>query len=210
MENQDQNFIEFFRESFPDKFRIEDVLTPQQIATARQLSSEIGQDLDIAAQGLRDLPTASRAKYGGGVRESVREAMQPGMKNAFARVLIRARQAPGTSLGISTDQIAGSIANEIQDSAMRSLVPALTSPQAASTLLGVRSASNKMADVINRFSPGARAAFGQALQQSVRGGAQPVPAAPALADINEGALNQYDEFGNPLFDEQGNYIGPRR
>ena len=32
---------------------------------------------------------------------------------------------------------------------------------------------------------------------------------PETGDMFEGALNEYDEFGNPLFDERGNYIGPR-
>ena len=208
MENQDQNFIEFFRESFPDKFRIEDVLTPQQIATARQLSSEIGQDLDIAAQGLRDLPTASRAKYGTGVRESVREAMQPGMKNAFARVLIRARQAPGTSLGISTDQIAGGIANEMQERAMRHLVPALASPQAALRLLGQRSAANRIAEMMNRVPPSARLAGSQATQRF-----QAAPAAISVPEVDlpseYGPLTGSVTYDPADFDQFGNYIGPR-
>ena len=203
MANEDPDFISEF---FPGKLRIEDVLSPQQMATARQLNSEIAADLDIAATALRNLPTASRTKYGTGVREGVREAMQPGMKNAFARVLIRARQAPGTSLGISTDQIAGGIANEMQERAMRHLVPALASPQAASRLLAQRPSSNVLADMVNRVPSSVRLAGTQDAQRL-----EGVPAAiPAPAGMFEGSLNEYDEYGNPLFDEQGNYIGPRR
>lgn len=203
LNNEDPDFI---REFFPDKFRIEDVLSPQQMDTARRLNSEIAADLDVAATGLRNLPTASRAKYGTGVRESVREAMQPGMKNAFARFLIRQRQTPGTSMAISSDQIAGGIANEIQERAMRHLVPALASPQAASRLLAQRSSSNVLAGMVNRAPPSVRLAGTQAAQRF-----QSAPAAtPAPAGMFEGTLNEYDEYGNPLFDEQGNWIGPRR
>ncbi len=189
MANQDKGFIDLIREVFPDKLRIEDALTPQQIATARRLNSEIGQDLDIAATDLRNLPTASRAKYGDGVRESVREAMMPGMKNAFARVLIRGRQIPNTSLGISSDQIAGNIAQELQDRALGHLVPALASPQAASRLLSQRSTANTLANMMNRVPPSARLAGSQAVQR--------FQAAPSVIPV-------------PIdYDEYGNYIGPR-
>lgn len=202
MANQDKGFIDLIREVFPDKLRIEDALTPQQIATARRLNSEIGQDLDIAATDLRNLPTASRAKYGRGVGESVREAMMPGMKNAFARVLIRGRQIPNTSLGISSDQIAGNIAQELQDRALGHLVPALASPQAASRLLSQRSTANTLANMMNRVPPSLRLAPSQAVQR--------FQAAPSVIPVPIGYVQGRDAYGEPFYvDEQGNYIGPR-
>ena len=187
MANQDKGFIDLIQEVFPDKLRIEDALTPQQIATARRLNSEIGQDLDIAATDLRNLPTASRAKYGRGVGESVREAMMPGMKNAFARVLIRGRQIPNTSLVISSDQIAGNIAQELQDRALGHLVPALASPQAASRLLSQRSTANTLANMMNRVPPSLRLAPSQAVQR--------FQAAPSVIPVPIG----YDAYGEPLY-----------
>lgn len=200
MANQDKGFIDLIREVFPDKLRIEDALTPQQIATARRLNSEIGQDLDIAATDLRNLPTASRAKYGAGVGESVREAMMPGMKNAFARVLIRGRQVPNTSLGISSDQIAGNIAQELQERALGHLVPALASPQAASRLLSQRSTANTLANMVNRVGPLDTLAATQA--------AQSFRAAPPVVEVDLPGGDM--PFGNINYDEFGNYIGPRR
>ena len=184
MSNDDPDFI---REFFPDKLRIEDVMTPDQMDVARRLNREIGQDLDIAATDLRNLPTASRAKYGAGVRESVREAMMPGMKNAFARVLIRGRQIPNTSLGISSDQIAGNIAQELQDRALGHLVPALASPQAASRLLSQRSTANTLANMMNRVPPSARLAGSQAVQR--------FQAAPSVIPVPI----DYDAYGEPLY-----------
>lgn len=194
----------------PGRYDINVELFGSQLPVAQRLAREIGEQVDVAATGMEGMPTSLRLSHGAGARARVMEDLQPGMRNRFARLFVRPDVLPGVSGSLAADQIARGVSQMVSENAMRSMVPALTSPQAASALLGVRSASNKMAEIVNRLSPGARAAFGQALQQSVRRAAQPVPAAPALSVINEGALNQYDEFGNPLFDEQGNYIGPRR
>lgn len=194
----------------PGRYDINVELFGSQLPVAQRLAREIGEQVDVATTGMEGMPTSLRLSHGAGARARVMEDLQPGMRNRFARLFVRPDVLPGVSGSLAADQIARGVSQMVSENAMRSMVPALTSPQAASALLGVRSASNKMAEIVNRLSPGARAAFGQALQQSVRRAAQPVPAAPALSVINEGALNQYDEFGNPLFDEQGNYIGPRR
>lgn len=210
MAGKDPDFVsKFFG---PGRFDINVELFGSQLPVAQRLAREIGEQVDVATTGMEGMPTSLRLSHGAGARARVMEDLQPGMRNRFARLFVRPDLVPGVSGSVAADQIARGVSQMVSENAMRSLVPALASPQAASNLLGVRSASNRMAEFVNRLGPATRAALGQALQQSVRGGAQPVPAAPAapMPMIGEGSLNEYDEFGNPLFDEQGNYIGPRR
>jgi hypothetical protein len=206
MTNQDPDFV---KEYFPDAVRIEDALPPDLLDTARQLNRQIAADLDVSGGGLRELPRELRGGLPTGARRRVEAALEPGL-SPFARGVFNVTgRVPGISGGgIAAEQTAREYAQQMAENAMRSLVPALRSPQAASNLLGVRSASNRMAEFVNRLGPGMRAALGQALQQSARGGVQPVPAAPALPEVDLPGGDM--PFGNINYDEFGNYIGPRR
>ena len=182
MTNQDPDFV---KEYFPDAVRIEDALPPDLLDTARQLHRQIAADLDVSGGGLRELPRELRGALPTGARRRVEAALEPGL-SPFARGVFNITgRVPGISGGgIAAEQTAREYSQQMAANAMRSLVPALASPQAASNLLDVRSTSNAMADFVNRLGPGLRAALGQALQQSARGAAQPIPAAPALPEID--------------------------
>ena len=206
MAGKDPDFVsKFFG---PGRFDINVELFGSQLPVAQRLAREIGEQVDVATTGMEGMPTSLRLSHGAGARARVMEDLQPGMRNRFARLFVRPDLVPGVSGGVAADQIARGVSQMVSENAMRSLVPALASPQAASNLLGVRSTSNVMADFVNRLGPRLRAALGQALQQSARGAAQPVPAAPALPEIDVPGADR--PFSNIDYDEYGNYIGPRR
>jgi len=235
MNNEDPEFVSEF---FPGELNVNNVLTPAQRDTARKLNREIAQEFDIEAAGLRSLPTRLRRAHMTGAKSRAEEAMQPGMKNMLARLLIRARSgAIGGS--IAPEQIAGAIAQEVQDRAMRHLVPALADPQAAARLLAQRPTPNRLADIVNRVPPAAPLMASQATQ---RFQAAPAAAEAVVPMIGEGQVllgfgigaggEQYPIYGaagtqlpdvnlpdisgegrpfsNINYDEYGNYIGPRR
>lgn len=203
------NDPDYVRDFFgPGRYDINVEMFGSQLPAAQRLSAMEGAGLDVAATNLRNLPQYERGPLAAGVRRNVLEMMQPGM-NMMGRLFFRAPNVvPGASAAVNASNLEQAIANRMAVSTMRHLAPALASPQEAARLLGERSTADRVAAVINRMSPEARMATIQTAQQIMA--RQPVPAEPALSVINEGALNQYDEFGNPLFDEQGNYIGPRR
>lgn len=206
MAGKDPDFVsKFFG---PGRFDINVELFGSQLPVAHRLAREIGEQVDVATTGMENMPTSLRLSHGAGARARVMEDLQPGMRNRFARLFVRPEVLPGVSGTVAADQIARGVSQMVSENAMRSLVPALASPQAASNLLGVRSTSNVMADFVNRLGPRLRAALGQALQQSARGAAQPVPAAPALPEIDVPGADR--PFSNIDYDEFGNYIGPRR
>jgi len=84
----------------------------------------------------------------------------------------------------------------------------------ASRAVSNRMASNRMAAITNRVrgTPEKRIpAVPIAAQSMLPAVNLPslAPARPEDGSMFEGTLNEYDEYGNPLFDEHGNYIGPR-
>lgn len=194
----------------PGRYDINVELFGSQLPVAQKLAQSIRASRDVATGGMDAMPASLKLSFGAGARSRVAEAFQPGLRNVFARGLSRiAAGAPGVyGGGVAADQLAREVSQQISENAMRHLVPALTSPQGATRLLGVRSASNAMADFINRLGSAQRAALGQALQQTAVGAAQPVPAAPALPEIDVPGADM--PFSNINYDEYGNYIGPRR
>jgi hypothetical protein len=188
----------------PGRYDINVELFGSQLPVAQRLAGEIGEQVDVATAGMAGMPTSLRLSHGAGARARVLEDLQPGMRNRFARFFVRPDLVPGVSGGVAADQIARGISQMVSENAMRSLVPALASPQAASRLLGQQSTANRMAQSINRLSPAVRAALGQALQQSARGAAQPVPVAPA-APVPIG----YDAYGELLYLPEDEFVGPR-
>jgi hypothetical protein len=84
----------------------------------------------------------------------------------------------------------------------------------ASRAVSNRMASNRMAAITNRArgTPEKRIPAVQIAAQSMLPAVNLpslAPEGPEDGSMFEGALNEYDEYGNPLFDERGNYIGPR-
>jgi hypothetical protein len=86
----------------------------------------------------------------------------------------------------------------------REVGQAYTSGPAMRDILNTFHGSARISEQISRLPASVRNAFAQALIQQGVG-----PNETVAPMIGEGALNEYDEFGNPLFDERGNYIGPR-
>jgi hypothetical protein len=211
MAGNDPDFVsKFFG---PGRYDINVELFGGQLPVAQKLAGEIRASRDVASTAMSNMPPSLRLAHGTGARSRVAEAFQPGLRNVFARGLSRvAGGMPGMyGGGVAADQLAREVSQQISENAMRHLVPALVSPQGATRLMGAQSTANRMAQFINRLNPTQRAALAQTMQQGAMGVVQPVPAGPAseAPDMFEGALNEYDEFGNPLFDERGNYIGPR-
>jgi hypothetical protein len=222
MRGDDEDYVAKFFDD-PSRYDINVELFGSQLPVAHKLAGEIRAQRAVAATGQDVLAPSQKLGFRSGAQARVNEAFQPGMKNVFARGLSRMFSgATGIyGSGVAGDQMAREVSQQISQNAMRELVPGLASPQTAASMLGVRSSSNKIAQIVNSLNPAQRAVLGQALTQGTVGAVQPVPAAPALPRqgvgpnetvapmIGEGALNEYDEFGNPLFDEYGNYIGPR-
>lgn len=193
MAGQDPDFVsKFFG---PGRYDINVELFGSQLPVAQQLAGEIRATRAVAATGQEALAPSQKLGFRSGAQARVNEAFQPGMKNIFVRGLSRVLGGvPGVyGGGVAADQMAREMSQQISQNAMRELAPGLVSPQRAADMLGIRSSSNKIAQIVNSLSPAQRAVLGQALVQGVPAALAPVPAAPARPD----------------FDEFGNYIGPR-
>lgn len=81
----------------------------------------------------------------------------------------------------------------------RQIAEAFTSGQAMNRMLQTVPASARISEQFSRLPSSIRNMIAQSI----------INRPPPQPMIGEGTLNEYDEFGNPLFDEQGNYIGPR-
>jgi hypothetical protein len=210
MRGDDEDYVAKFFDD-PGRYDINVELFGSQLPTAQRLAGELRAQRSVAATGQEALSPSQKLGFRAGAQSRVEEALTPGL-TGFARGILNVTgRLPGVSGGgVAAEQTAREISQQVAQNAMRRLVPGLASPQAASNLLAVRSANNRMAEFVNSLAPSVRAALGQSLVQGQMGAVQPVPQAPAAPDMFEGALNEYDEFGNPLFDERGNYIGPRR
>jgi hypothetical protein len=186
----------------PGRYDVNVELFGSQLPVAQRLAREIGEDIDVAASGLRELPTAMAPVFRAGVRSRVEEMFEPGMKNMFARLFLRGRSGAAGGAGganLAVDQIASNLARQIQENAMRRLAPALANPQEAARLLGQQSTANQLASMVNRTAPMDRIAAAQA--------AQSFRAAPPVVEVDLPGGDM--PFGNINYDEFGNYIGPR-
>ena len=207
MSGNDPDFVaKFFG---PGRYDVNVELFGSQLPVAQKLAGEIDASRAVAATGQEALAPSQKLGFRSGAQARVNEAFQPGMRNVFARGLTRMLGgAPGVyGGGVAADQMAREMSQQISQNAMRELVPGLASPQTAASMLGVRSSSNKIAQIVNSLSPAQRAVLGQALTQGTMGAARPVPAAPARPDIDLPGGDM--PFGNINYDEFGNYIGPR-
>jgi hypothetical protein len=207
MAGNDPDFVaKFFG---PGRYDVNVELSDSQLPVAQKLAGEIRAQRAVAATGQEALAPSQKLGFRSGAQARVNEAFQPGMKNIFARGLSRVLGGmPGVyGGGVAADQMAREVSQQISQNAMRELVPGLVSPQAAASMLGVRSSSNKIAQIVNSLSPSQRAVLGQALTQGTMGAVRPVPAAPALPEVDLPGGD--DPFGNINYDEYGYYIGPR-
>jgi hypothetical protein len=207
MAGNDPDFVaKFFG---PGRYDVNVELSDSQLPVAQKLAGEIRAQRAVAATGQDALAPSQKLGFRSGAQARVNEAFQPGMKNVFARGLSRVLGGiPGVyGGGVAADQMAREVSQQISQNAMRELVPGLVSPQAAASMLGVRSSSNKIAQIVNSLSPSQRAVLGQAMTQGTMGAVRPVPAAPALPEVDLPGGD--DPFGDINYDEYGNYIGPR-
>ena len=117
----------------------------------------------------------------------------------LARGLAAATLSPFPSLrigAVGAEQVEKAVmAPRVQ----RQIAEAFTSGQAMNRMLNTFPGAARISEQFSRLPSEVRNVIAQSIINRA-----PVPM------IGEGALNEYDEFGNPLFDEQGNYIGPRR
>jgi hypothetical protein len=191
MAGNDPDFVsKFFG---PGRYDINVELFGSQLPVAQKLAGEIDASRAVAATGQEALAPSQKLGFRSGAQSRVNDAFQPGMRNVFARGMSRVLGGvPGIyGGGVAADQMAREMSQQISQNAMRQLVPGLASPQTAASMLGVRSSSNKIAQIVNSLNPTQRAVLGQALTQGTMGAVQPVPAAPAPVG--------YDAYGEPLY-----------
>lgn len=176
---------------------LSDILDPNQV----RVVESIRDDLARAAQTktLARAGAAAAPKAGGLATAATRNIRSPQFLSRVATVAndIMAR------LGGKIDRrLALQIATEMLD------------PQTAATALEKAMVGEARAARVGQVGAAAASAFGRGLRAPVTLAGERVRNAmlnaPAQPMIGEGALNEYDEYGNPLFDEQGNWIGPRR
>jgi hypothetical protein len=124
--------------------------------------------------------------------------------SVFARGLAAATLSPFPSV-----RIGATGAEQVERAVMaprvqREIAGAFTSGPAMRNILNTFRGPARISEQISRLPASVRNVFAQALIQQGVG-----PNETVAPMIGEGALNEYDAFGNPLFDERGNYIGPR-
>ena len=189
MSGQDPDFVsKFFG---PGRFDINVELFGSQLPTAQRLAGELRAQRSVAATGQEALSPSQKLGFRAGAQSRVEEALTPGL-TGFARGILNVTgRLPGVSGGgVAAEQTAREISQQVAQNAMRRLVPGLASPQAASNLLAVRSANNRMVEFVNSLAPSVRAALGQALVQGQMGAVQPVPEAAALPEIDVPGADQ--------------------
>lgn len=175
LSGDDPDFVsDFFG---PGRYDINAELTDVQRPAANDLLSQIGVDRNIAALGMRDLPTEARGPVIAGINARVRDMFQPGARNAFMRGLSRmAAGAPGVyGAGNVADNLARELSQTMKENAMTRLAPALANPAAALRLMPVRSANAMTAGAFDRMGPIARSYTGQTLQQLMNPAPTPYP-----------------------------------
>jgi hypothetical protein len=125
---------------------------------------------------------------------------RPGIGN---RALAAATLSTMPSVRIGAVGAEETLENAMMPRVQRQIAQAFRSGGAMRDMLNTFPGVARISEQISRLPAAARNAFAQQLIQQAVG---PAPQAPGMF---EGTLNEYDEFGNPLFDERGNYIGPR-
>lgn len=151
----------------PGRYDINAELLPEVLPHAQRMAGEIAASRDVAAAGLRDLPTSLRLSLPTGARNRVMAAFEPGLRNTFARGLSRiAAGAPGIyGGGVAADQLARQYSAMVAENAMRRLAPALANPAEALRLLPMQSANAMLERGFDRLAPTARTYASQTLQQ---------------------------------------------
>ena len=159
---------------------------PARLAALRQSAGEMG-----ALNRMQELRTAGAAPA---ANLMVRE--RPSL---LARGLAAATLSPFPSLrigAVGAEQVEKAVmAPRVQ----RQIAEAFTSGQAMNRMLQTLPASARISEQFSRLPSEIRNMIAQSI----------INRAPVQPMIGEGALNEYDEYGNPLFDEQGRWIGPR-
>ena len=157
-----------------------------RLAALRQSAGEMG-----ALNRMQELRTAGAAPA---ANLMVRE--RPSL---LARGLAAATLSPFPSLrigAVGAEQVEKAVmAPRVQ----RQIAEAFTSGQAMNRMLQTLPASARISEQFSRLPSEIRNMIAQSI----------INRAPVQPMIGEGALNEYDEYGNPLFDEQGRWIGPR-
>lgn len=158
-----------------------------RLAALRQSAGEMG-----VLNRMKELRTAGAAPA---ANLMVRE--RPSL---LARGLAAATLSPFPSLrigAVGAEQVEKAVmAPRVQ----RQIAEAFTSGQAMNRMLNTLPASARISEEFSRLPSEIRNMIAQSI----------INRAPVQPMIGEGALNEYDEYGNPLFDEQGRWIGPRR
>lgn len=173
-----------------------DILDPDQVRVIESIRDDLARAAETKAQARAGAAAAPKA--GGLATAATRNIRSPQFLSRVATVAndIMAR------LGGKIDRrLALQIATEMLD------------PQTAAAALEKAMVGEARAARVGQVGAAAASAFGRGLRAPVTLAGERVRNAmlnaPAQPMIGEGALNEYDEYGNPLFDEQGRWIGPR-
>lgn len=174
------NAPELVAEHFgPGRFDINIEMQGPKLAGAKDLAAEFGAQRAVNETGLVNLSDPQKLGFSAGVGERVKNALSPGMANAFMRGMSRISGGmPGIyGVGSGADQLSQQFSGKLYENVMRELTPALASPAKARDLLGVQSASQIIGDATNGLSPGMKNAIAQMAQRYASSG--PMVSAPA-------------------------------
>lgn len=160
---------------------------PARLAALRESAGELG-----ALNRMQELRAA-----GAGPAANLMVRERPGL---LSRGIAAATLSPFPSLrigAVGAEQVEKAImAPRVQ----RQIAEAFASGQAMNRMLRTFPGAARISEQVSRLPAEVRNLIAQSI----------INRPPAQPMIGEGALNEYDEYGNPLFDERGNYIGPRR
>lgn len=158
---------------------------PQRLAALQQSAREMK-----TLNRMNELRTAGVGPAGMLLREQ---------RPSRARALAAATMSTIPSLRIGATGAEETVKNIMLPRVQRQVGEAFTSGQAMNRMLQTLPASARISEQFSRLPSAVRNMIAQSI----------INRAPVQPMIGEGALNEYDEYGNPLFDEQGRWIGPR-
>jgi hypothetical protein len=159
---------------------------PQRLAALRESAREMQ-----ILNRMGELRTAGAGPAGALLREQ---------RPSRARALAAATMSTVPSLRIGASGAEETVKNIMLPRVQRQVGEAFTSGQAMNRMLNTFPGAARISEQVSRLPAEVRNLIAQSI----------INRPPAQPMIGEGALNEYDEYGNPLFDERGNYIGPRR
>jgi hypothetical protein len=154
--------------------------------------------IQTSAQELIDLGRMNTLRTSGAPAAGA--LLRASKSNLGERALAAATMSSMPSLRIGAVGAEETVKNLMTPFVQREIARAYTSGPAMRGILNTFRSKARISEQVSHLPAQVRNLIAQSI----------INRPPAQPMIGEGALNEYDEYGNPLFDERGNYIGPRR